>query len=256
MFTTVTATYPIWVLWFLSFSLPFSFFLFFCLSEFIFLIERASSKLIFDFRKLNTFSLLVGHFVLLFVPFLRVQCVSGNPAWWNLVSYEIIHAFVPLPSSSAEISRKTVLLFTLSVRMETIQLNNGKSIPCLGLGTWKSRPGQVGNAVEVAIKSGYRHIDCAAIYGNEKEIGDVLKSCLGTTVRNLKLLRLAKFYLLAIKLLGTKYAWHFLTAPVLLAKSVLPKKKKRKKKAEYFHMCWEGKKKQEQQQQKFIFSIL
>lgn len=90
--------------------------------------------------------------------------------------------------------------------METIQLNNGKCIPCLGLGTWKSRPGQVGNAVEVAIKAGYRHIDCAAIYGNEKEIGDVLKSCLGTTVRNLKLLRLAKFYLLAIKLLGTKYA--------------------------------------------------
>ena len=151
--------------------------------------------------------------------------------------------------------RVRVLLFTLSVRMETIQLNNGKSIPCLGLGTWKSRPGQVGNAVEVAIKAGYRHIDCAAIYGNEKEIGDVLKSCLGTTVRNLKLLRLAKFYLLAIKLLGTKYAWYFLTAPPLLAKSVLPKKKRKKKKAEYFHMCWEGKK-QEQQQQKFIFSIL
>jgi len=170
------------------------------------LIERASSKLIFDFRKLNTFCLLVGHFVLLFVPFLRLQCVQGNPASWSLVSYEIIHAFLPVHLSSGEISRKAVLLFTLSVRMETIQLNNGKSIPCLGLGTWKSRPGQVGNAVEVAIKAGYRHIDCAAIYGNEKEIGDVLKSCVGTTVQNLKLLRLAKFCLLAIKLLGTKYA--------------------------------------------------
>ena len=101
--------------------------------------------------------------------------------------------FLSVHPSSGEISRKAVLLFTLSVRMETIQLNNGKSIPCLGLGTWKSRPGQVGNAVEVAIKAGYRHIDCAAIYGNEKEIGDVLKSCLGTTVRNLKLLRLANY---------------------------------------------------------------
>ena len=191
MFTTVTETYPIWVLWFLSFSLPFSFFLFFCLSEFIFLIERASSKLIFDFRKLNPFCLLVGHFFILFVPFLRVQEVS-NLASWNLVSYEIIHVFLPV-QSSGEILRKAVLLFTLSVRMETIQLNNGKSIPCLGLGTWKSRPGQVGNAVEVAIKAGYRHIDCAAIYGNEKEIGDVLKSCLGTTVRNLKLPRLANY---------------------------------------------------------------
>ena len=168
------------------------------------MVERTSSKLIFDFRKLNAVCLLVGHFFILFVPFLRVQEVC-NLASWNLVSYEIIHVFLPV-QSSGEILRKAVLLFTLSVRMETIQLNNGKSIPCLGLGTWKSRPGQVGNAVEVAIKAGYRHIDCAAIYGNEKEIGDVLKSCLGTTVRNLKLLRLAKFYLLATKLLGTKYA--------------------------------------------------
>ena len=132
--------------------------------------------------------------------------------------------------------------------METIQLNNGKSIPCLGLGTWKSRPGQVGNAVEVAIKAGYRHIDCAAIYGNEKEIGDVLKSCLGTTVRNLKLLRLAKFYLLAIKLLGTKYAWHFVTAPLPLVKTVLEKKKQLN-----ISTCAgkEKNKKKEQQQQKF-----
>ena len=192
MFTTVTATYPIWVLWFLSFSLPFYFFLLFCLPKFIFLVERTSSNLIFDFRKLNAFCLLVGHFFILFVPFLRVQEVC-NLASWNLVSYEIIHAFLLVRLSSGEISRKAVLLFTLSVRMETIQLNNGKSIPCLGLGTWKSRPGQVGNAVEVAIKAGYRHIDCAAIYGNEKEIGDVLKSCLGTTVRNLKLPRFANY---------------------------------------------------------------
>ena len=192
MFTTVTATYHIWVSWFLSFSLPFSFFLLFCLPNFIFLVERTSSKLIFDFRKLNAFCLLVGHFFILFVPFLRVQEVC-NLASRNLVSYEVIHVFLQVHSSSGEISRKAVLLFTLSVRMDTIQLNNGKSIPCLGLGTWKSRPGQVGNAVEVAIKAGYRHIDCAAIYGNEKEIGDVLKSCVGTTVRNLKLLRLANY---------------------------------------------------------------
>lgn len=94
VFTTVTATYPIWVLWFLSFSLPFSFFLLFCLPTFIFLVERTSSKLIFDFRKVNAFGLLVGHFVILFVPFLRVQEV-GNLASWNLVSYEVIHGFLP-----------------------------------------------------------------------------------------------------------------------------------------------------------------
>ena len=67
--------------------------------------------------------------------------------------------------------------------METIKLSNGGSLPALGLGTWKSKPDKVTYAVEMAIKAGYRHIDCAAVYGNEKEVGQALKSCIGKTVR-------------------------------------------------------------------------
>jgi len=56
----------------------------------------------------------------------------------------------------------------------TIEFSNGDRLPQLGLGTWKSEPGQVAAAIQAAVRAGYRHIDCAAIYGNEKEIGSAL----------------------------------------------------------------------------------
>jgi alcohol dehydrogenase (NADP+) len=59
-----------------------------------------------------------------------------------------------------------------------VTLYNGARIPVVGLGTFGSdnyTPDQVATAVKQAIKLGYRHLDCASVYGNEKEIGGALK---------------------------------------------------------------------------------
>lgn len=59
-----------------------------------------------------------------------------------------------------------------------VTLNNGDTMPCIGMGTFGSdrvSPEEVSGAVAGAIRAGYRMFDCAACYGNEKEIGKVFK---------------------------------------------------------------------------------
>ncbi|RDW62391.1 alcohol dehydrogenase-4 [Coleophoma cylindrospora] len=57
----------------------------------------------------------------------------------------------------------------------TLTLNTGATVPAVGFGTWQAAPKEVEMAVEVALQSGYRHIDCAAIYRNENEVGAGIK---------------------------------------------------------------------------------
>lgn len=59
--------------------------------------------------------------------------------------------------------------------LKKVTLNNGIKMPILGLGTWKSEPEDAYNAVLTALKTGYRHIDTAAIYGNEEAVGRAIK---------------------------------------------------------------------------------
>ena len=62
--------------------------------------------------------------------------------------------------------------------MRSVAFANGDHLPLLGLGTWKAAPGQVTSAVREAIRQGYRHIDCASIYGNEPEVGAAIRDAI------------------------------------------------------------------------------
>ncbi|ULQ59506.1 aldo/keto reductase [Brucepastera parasyntrophica] len=66
---------------------------------------------------------------------------------------------------------------------DTYELNNGLKIPCVGFGTWQTPDGEVAvNAVKSAIECGYRHIDTAAVYGNEESVGKAVRA--GTVSRD------------------------------------------------------------------------
>ncbi|MGG5175166.1 aldo/keto reductase [Pseudarthrobacter sp. J1763] len=60
--------------------------------------------------------------------------------------------------------------------METVTLNNGVQMPVLGFGVYQIEPKDTQAAVEAALAAGYRHIDTAAGYGNEEQVGAAIKA--------------------------------------------------------------------------------
>lgn len=58
--------------------------------------------------------------------------------------------------------------------METITLDNGVDMPALGLGVFQTPPDETRRAVAAALDAGYRHVDTAAAYGNERQVGEAV----------------------------------------------------------------------------------
>ena len=58
--------------------------------------------------------------------------------------------------------------------MQTVTMNNGVELPPLGFGVFQTPPEETRSAVAAALDTGYRHIDTAAAYGNEREVGDAV----------------------------------------------------------------------------------
>jgi len=63
------------------------------------------------------------------------------------------------------------------IAQETYTLSNGVKIPKLGLGTWFIDDKDAAQAVNDAVETGYRHIDTAQAYGNERGVGEGVRTC-------------------------------------------------------------------------------
>ena len=94
-------------------------------------------------------------------------------------------------TSASRIShgRSTTAAFS-SARVDTaemvdnrcVTLRSGAKLPSVGLGTWQSKRNEVGRAVTAALEAGYTHIDCAAAYANEVEVGVAIASAISKGV--------------------------------------------------------------------------
>jgi hypothetical protein len=98
----------------------------------------------------------------------------ANPLLHSLLLLVYLKTYFTLgPQSSVGINKGEAYAITLK---STVQLNNGVSMPLLGLGVYLMRPGQeTYQAVRAALEIGYRLVDTASFYGNEEDVGRAVR---------------------------------------------------------------------------------
>jgi diketogulonate reductase-like aldo/keto reductase len=67
----------------------------------------------------------------------------------------------------------------VSSHVPGITLNNGTELPAIGFGVFQMPPEETRVAVTAALEAGYRHIDTAASYGNERQVGEAVRAFAG-----------------------------------------------------------------------------
>src|ERR1700759_3334765 len=85
------------------------------------------------------------------------------------------HRGADSPRATASIGRS----ITMAHEVPNIALNNGVEMPSIGLGVFQTPPDETRSAVAAALDVGYRHIDTAAAYGNEREVGEAVHASKG-----------------------------------------------------------------------------
>ena len=75
-------------------------------------------------------------------------------------------------------TKKSRFSWNFNMDSKTVKLNSGYDMPIIGLGTWQLTGDTVENSVYGAIKDGYRLIDTAYWYGNEKNVGNAVRKAI------------------------------------------------------------------------------
>src|ERR671938_1884635 len=89
---------------------------------------------------------------------------------------EIVSGYRCFDSRVREVGHETRRSSTTLSVVPDITLNDGNTIPQLGFGVFQIEPEDTAEAVREAIEVGYRHIDTAEMYGNEREVGEGIRA--------------------------------------------------------------------------------